>query len=134
MLWPLFTLLRPEPEATVVPLASGPGLQGAGHLNTPPRGVYLQGGRGCQAQPCLCLRTHEQGPCHLQPPRELQPCKHSVSPGKTQGGTKGCSLTQNAERRSEDKLTHLGNDRVMSLKPRPPLSDSAQAGGALSGE
>lgn len=62
-----------------------------------------------------------------------EPCLLSLSEGKTQRGAKSCSLTHPRpfSTWSEDNLMHLGDNWVMSLKPRPPLSEASRTWGAV---
>lgn len=56
----LLILLRPDPEATVVPLASGPGPQGEGRLNTHSRGASASG--YANEVPATCSRPGSASP------------------------------------------------------------------------
>lgn len=107
--WQLHLLLKPHLEATVAPRPLSP-VQPASLArvqenrapeSTPQRRLPI-GQRLVQAQSHVCLGTH-QWPFHHWRRWEHQPHPKPQA-------TRTCS---------EDELTHLGNNRVTSLKPRP---------------
>ena len=80
-----------------------------------PQGVHLQAGWSRQANPASA-QDAQRGPS--PPAATRSPCPQSPHLTRNHSGRgHGHSVTQNAQWESQHRL---GNNRVLSLKPRPP--------------
>lgn len=113
-----WTLRPPAPSASQL------GEQGTGTECTP-KCVHLPAGWGLR--PALPPPRMPRG---ASPPAAGSPRPQSPHLTRSHSGSgQGHSVTQNAQWESQHGL---GNNRVVSLKSQPPLSDAPQTGGALS--
>lgn len=121
--WPVRLLLKPHPEAPLVPSPLSPGAASqpawpgrgkAGHPNIPPGGVSLE--------------------AQVAPPASASGRTEVALPiGRGPGEPRPYSRPQDAYHPFKDKVTHLGNRRVRPLKPSPAPQALARLEDSLSG-